>query len=1216
MKSVIIIAIAVVLLITIPIQLSEAAEYSPLPIVTLKELPTQMDFLSEDKESFLGDTIHSTLIRENGEKVELYLLASNKDAIGVFYFEDKTDEIFGENAYYETDLFVMNFRSGIDDKITYVVASQRNDNSCVKSIASGEGFDYSLQGDCSAGAVITKQTKEGWAVYVKFFVDFEKPLPDKPYYLKWAYINAELDDDGRDQSEIYLWPEWFFWDGTAYPLQEEQTTVDVNLGRVEINNFLYMPNEILTENLSQNKIQCADNTIKAMTDEFDEEDDEGYARDDVARISAKINSIQKDVKIFLTVYDQLDNTVLKKSTTFSESDPVFLIDLGDFNRGLYNAEIEFGINGPKDKVLFGVDYREPITQVDSSQCNLYLLFDDNKNSLIVVGQIYDPSGSSIDGFHIFLDRKGDGFTELNDDDLRFYITKNDFGGRKIIASEGWQSDDAHREKGNARINKVNDGYEIYLEVPSVSKNFKIATEQSDFTFYEYKKSRFPPNSFSTTPKTWATTNFIDENPIKYESSKKIPDEILVNQPVDLNLILVGDEWSENQKNQILNKLYKSNSPIINSELHLSGAKYIYSHSFISASDEFTADLFSMMRDDAKRINPFYGENDYHQPSGIASWVKTNHTEWVDESQQRYDVSYKLIDAEKVEDFIYHNLISQDVSLNSPNSANLVFIADNMDGIDFLHNYKIRTQDPSTENYHDAVGLMGYGGKYNMYFFDLYAVPWDDWQGLPGWYDPNLINEHTNFHDLKDENSRNQLFADYINNATSLLINPSYLYPPVYKTQYLIDLVIVTEPSSTANSVLIDHFIDEEKILSQFETLIPNSSWDLSLSLERLNSRDLSADVKKLLNSAERVPVYSEDYGPTALILDEEEVSRELISWASTRESSSFKNFNDVKNSQWIIPVLVIIGESDNQWYIGNYGTVGLAAAHPEDETQPCCAIALSNDKTVWTDGSGMTDLVIHEVGHVLGLMHPFQGYSPEFNSIYNQYFNWSGSVMAYSSPLHGCAYWYPLFDENPCGMSDSYFTHFEKETISKGIALYLIKSAENNVYRTLLELEQEGTSPDNISQEIKDKIKSIELEIKSAKKAFRLNILHGADGAIQSAYAAASNSQSLASDYAIEYKQTETEIIKINIPDWIKNQAEWWVAGSISDVEFLNSIQFLIKEKIITIPPADSIEQTGSKDIPDWVKKNVHWWSTGSISDKELVSSLQFLIKNGIIQVN
>ncbi|MCV0372301.1 MAG: hypothetical protein K5793_01930 [Nitrosarchaeum sp.] len=37
--------------------------------------------------------------------------------------------------------------------------------------------------------------------------------------------------------------------------------------------------------------------------------------------------------------------------------------------------------------------------------------------------------------------------------------------------------------------------------------------------------------------------------------------------------------------------------------------------------------------------------------------------------------------------------------------------------------------------------------------------------------------------------------------------------------------------------------------------------------------------------------------------------------------------------------------------------------------------------------------------------------------------------------------------------------------------------------------------------------------------------------------------------------------------------------------------------------------------IPDWVKNNAKWWSEGTISESDYVQSLQYLIANGIIQV-
>jgi len=46
----------------------------------------------------------------------------------------------------------------------------------------------------------------------------------------------------------------------------------------------------------------------------------------------------------------------------------------------------------------------------------------------------------------------------------------------------------------------------------------------------------------------------------------------------------------------------------------------------------------------------------------------------------------------------------------------------------------------------------------------------------------------------------------------------------------------------------------------------------------------------------------------------------------------------------------------------------------------------------------------------------------------------------------------------------------------------------------------------------------------------------------------------------------------------------------------------------ITASAADSA-------IPDWIKNNAKWWSEGSISDADYVESLEYLINNGIIDV-
>jgi len=87
------------------------------------------------------------------------------------------------------------------------------------------------------------------------------------------------------------------------------------------------------------------------------------------------------------------------------------------------------------------------------------------------------------------------------------------------------------------------------------------------------------------------------------------------------------------------------------------------------------------------------------------------------------------------------------------------------------------------------------------------------------------------------------------------------------------------------------------------------------------------------------------------------------------------------------------------------------------------------------------------------------------------------------------------------------------------------------------------------------------------------------------------------------------------IPDWIHNNAKWWVEGTIGDGDFTSGIQYLIKEGIIKIPETVSTGNGDSQEIPGWIKNNADWWAQGLISDDDFVKGIQYLVEQGIIQV-
>jgi len=91
---------------------------------------------------------------------------------------------------------------------------------------------------------------------------------------------------------------------------------------------------------------------------------------------------------------------------------------------------------------------------------------------------------------------------------------------------------------------------------------------------------------------------------------------------------------------------------------------------------------------------------------------------------------------------------------------------------------------------------------------------------------------------------------------------------------------------------------------------------------------------------------------------------------------------------------------------------------------------------------------------------------------------------------------------------------------------------------------------------------------------------------------------------------------KVGLPYWIKDLAKLWInEPTVTDRDFARALEYLIEHGIIKIPYTEPGEETESS-IPEWVKNNAGWWIEGKISDTEFTMALQYLVKIGIITVN
>ena len=97
--------------------------------------------------------------------------------------------------------------------------------------------------------------------------------------------------------------------------------------------------------------------------------------------------------------------------------------------------------------------------------------------------------------------------------------------------------------------------------------------------------------------------------------------------------------------------------------------------------------------------------------------------------------------------------------------------------------------------------------------------------------------------------------------------------------------------------------------------------------------------------------------------------------------------------------------------------------------------------------------------------------------------------------------------------------------------------------------------------------------------------------------------------------QQSTAAKDMKVPGWVKNNAGWWASGQIDDNSFVQGIQFMIKNKLMNIPPTSQGSGSGTNEIPSWIKNNAGWWASGQIDDGSFIQGIQYLIKEGIIRV-
>jgi len=293
-----------------------------------------------------------------------------------------------------------------------------------------------------------------------------------------------------------------------------------------------------------------------------------------------------------------------------------------------------------------------------------------------------------------------------------------------------------------------------------------------------------------------------------------------------------------------------------------------------------------------------------------------------------------------------------------------------------HYYGIEAVDTDLEyslRYRDF--MTGYGGRHRLWFEDLTAGPtwWSQYEDLP-------LNTVIEDQDIRVSTSfgkqwLTQLLADYTSEMVYNVVLPEFVYDPIYTSKYkLVVNVLDNRTDDEKEALPIQRTINRKTIESAFKDLVPYA--DVQVDLQFEDTADYPA-LQKLLKDNRR---FLDSYIVKDILMEKLELVDERPVYKYLQENlNSFVPQISRNETELTIPIFAFALSGDAhfagswKWYVGD---------DPERTYQGMAfgdlvMIGASHMDFHWGDqvgqegkGIGLTQTVIHEAGHMVGLSHP------------------------------------------------------------------------------------------------------------------------------------------------------------------------------------------------------------------------------------------------------
>jgi len=272
-------------------------------------------------------------------------------------------------------------------------------------------------------------------------------------------------------------------------------------------------------------------------------------------------------------------------------------------------------------------------------------------------------------------------------------------------------------------------------------------------------------------------------------------------------------------------------------------------------------------------------------------------------------------------------------------------------------------------------MTGYGGHHRLWFVDLSAGPtwWSQWDDLP--LNTIIEDQQIKLDTAFGRQWLTQLLSDHTSEMVYNLVLPEFVYDPIYTSKYRIVVKVLDDRTDEEKkAVSIESTVNQNAIEHAFEDLAPYANTQVDLRFEDTANHP---DLQKLLKDNRR---FYNSYIIRDVFQDKYEYVDERPIYKYLQENlRSFVPQILHDESEFTIPMFAFALSGDAhfgysyKWEVGNdpertYGGVALGdlvmigASHLD--------FHYGDEVGQKGKGLGLTQTVIHEAGHMVGLSHP------------------------------------------------------------------------------------------------------------------------------------------------------------------------------------------------------------------------------------------------------